>query len=186
MIYAFCRAMTVRLYHPVNKQNQDYKAIVLSIAFFIARYAKESFRGGFMYTIKTEQSFDAAHFLAGYDGKCKNLHGHRWRIVVEVKAEQLCQDRQLRGMVADFSQIKDDLKEIADYFDHTMIYEKGSLRETTIAALEEEGFLLRSVAFRPTAERFSKYIYEALREKGYQMKCVEVYETPNNCASYCE
>ena len=38
----------------------------------------------FMYILKTEASFDSAHFLAGYDGKCSNLHGHRWKIILEV------------------------------------------------------------------------------------------------------
>ena len=37
-----------------------------------------------MYTLKTEHSFDAAHFLYGYEGKCSNIHGHRWRVVLEV------------------------------------------------------------------------------------------------------
>ena len=34
-----------------------------------------------MYGLKTESSFDAAHFLTDYHGKCENLHGHRWRVV---------------------------------------------------------------------------------------------------------
>lgn len=42
-----------------------------------------------MYYLKTENSFDSAHFLKGYDGKCRNLHGHRWRVVVEIAADQL-------------------------------------------------------------------------------------------------
>ena len=47
-----------------------------------------------MYTIKTEASFDSAHFLKGYQGKCSNLHGHRWRVVVEVQSEELKEDEQ--------------------------------------------------------------------------------------------
>ena len=43
----------------------------------------------FMYILKTEASFDSAHFLAGYNGKCSNLHGHRWKIVLEVQTEEL-------------------------------------------------------------------------------------------------
>lgn len=41
-----------------------------------------------MYILKTEQSFDSAHFLAGYEGKCRNLHGHRWKIEAEVWADE--------------------------------------------------------------------------------------------------
>ncbi len=139
-----------------------------------------------MFYIKTEQSFDSAHFLAGYDGKCKNLHGHRWRVVAEVCGRELHVDGQLRGMVTDFSDIKKDLKQLADFFDHALIYEEGSLKESTIQALEAEEFRLIPVAFRPTAECFSKYFYEALKEKGYCLSQVEVYETPNNCAVYRE
>ena len=75
--------------------------------------------------IGIEESFDSAHFLAGYDGKCSNLHGHRWRIVMEAKAEKLHEEGQLRGMVTDFGDIRRDLKELADFYDHALIYESG-------------------------------------------------------------
>ena len=50
-----------------------------------------------MYSLKTNSSFDSAHFLAGYEGKCRNLHGHRWTVEVEVGGEKLIQDGQTRG-----------------------------------------------------------------------------------------
>lgn len=139
-----------------------------------------------MYTIRTEQSFDSAHFLAGYDGKCSNLHGHRWRIVAKVCSGQLQAEGQLRGMVTDFGDIKQDLKLLADSYDHALIYEKGSLKERTVAALLGEEFRLIEVPFRPTAENFARHFYGLLREKGYNVAEVEVYETPNNCAIYSE
>ncbi|MCC8141736.1 MAG: 6-carboxytetrahydropterin synthase QueD [Lachnospiraceae bacterium] len=137
-----------------------------------------------MYTIQTEQHFDAAHFLAGYDGKCSNLHGHRWRVSAQIGSETLKSDGQLRGMVADFGDVKRDLKELTEYFDHTFIYESGSLKEETIRALCGEEFALVEVPFRPTAECFAKYFYDRLKEKGYAVCRVEVYETPDNCAAY--
>ncbi len=139
-----------------------------------------------MYIIKTEQSFDSAHFLSGYDGKCSNLHGHRWRVLVEVCSEHLQEEGQLRGMVTDFGDIKQDLKDLADYYDHAFIYEKDTLKSLTLQALKEENFRLIEVPFRPTAENFAKHFYGLLREKGYRVKSVEVYETPNNCAIYQE
>ena len=139
-----------------------------------------------MYVIRTEQSFDSAHFLAGYAGKCSNLHGHRWRVVVEVCSRKLQEEGQLRGMVTDFGDIKEDLKELADSYDHAFIYERGSLRDQTVQALEAEQFHLIEVLFRPTAENFARHFYTLLREKGYQLRSVEVYETPNNCAIYQE
>lgn len=49
-----------------------------------------------------------------------------------------------------------------------------------------EGFLLVEVDFRPTAENFSRYIFEELQKKGVSVRRVEVYETPNNFAAYQE
>ncbi|MCD8151749.1 MAG: 6-carboxytetrahydropterin synthase, partial [Clostridiales bacterium] len=98
-----------------------------------------------MYSIRAEQSFDAAHFLAGYQGKCSNIHGHRWRVVVQVGTAELDREGQLRGMVADFGDLKRELKSLTDAYDHTFIYESGSLREKTVEALEEEGFSLTGV-----------------------------------------
>ena len=59
-----------------------------------------------MYILKTEASFDSAHFLAGYNGKCSNLHGHRWKIVLEVQTEELKEDDQHKGMYVDFGELK--------------------------------------------------------------------------------
>ncbi|MBQ8662866.1 MAG: 6-carboxytetrahydropterin synthase [Eubacterium sp.] len=139
-----------------------------------------------MYILKTEQSFDSAHFLAGYQGKCSNLHGHRWRVVVEIWSENLVSEGQLRGMVTDFGDIKADLQKLTDDYDHALIVEKGSLKETTVQALEDENFRIIMVPFRPTAEHFSRHFYDALKDMGYQVRAVEVYETPNNCAVYME
>ena len=79
-----------------------------------------------MYYLKTESSFDSAHFLKGYNGKCRNLHGHRWRVVVEIAADQLKDEGQTRGMLVDFSDLKNALEDICDDFDHSLIYEKDS------------------------------------------------------------
>lgn len=139
-----------------------------------------------MYYLKTEQSFDSAHFLKGYQGKCHNLHGHRWRVVAEIKGESLSAETQTRSMLVDFGELKAVLKSICDDLDHSLIYEAGSLRPATLAALCEEEFRLIEVPFRPTAEEFARYFYEKLSEKGFLVHRVEVYETPNNCAAYEE
>ena len=139
-----------------------------------------------MYYLKTEQSFDSAHFLKGYQGKCHNLHGHRWRVVAEISGETLSTESQTRGMLVDFGDLKQALKTICDELDHSLIYETGSLRPATLAALREEDFRLIEVPFRPTAEEFSRHFYRQRREMGYPIHRVEVYETPNNCAAYEE
>ncbi|MCI8769525.1 MAG: 6-carboxytetrahydropterin synthase QueD [Lachnospiraceae bacterium] len=139
-----------------------------------------------MYQLTIEQSFDSAHFLAGYVGKCGNIHGHRWRVLLQVQSEQLREDAQQRGMCVDFSTIKDELKKMVDYLDHALLIEKGTLKDKTMEALSEEGFCVIELAFRPTAENFAKYFYELFAKKGYNVAAVHVYETPNNCASYHE
>lgn len=137
-----------------------------------------------MFTLVSENSFDAAHFLYGYNGKCSNIHGHRWRVVVEIFSDKLSEDKQTRGMVVDFDTLKEDIKKEVDYFDHSLIIEKGTLKEKTYEALKEEGIRLIELDFRTTAENFSKYFYDRFEKKGYNVKQVSVYETPNNCATY--
>lgn len=139
-----------------------------------------------MYYLTAEAAFDGAHFLSGYEGKCSNLHGHRWRVVLKIKAEDLQKEGQQRGMVVDFSDVKNVLKTETDYFDHSFIYEKDTLKPATVAALKEENFLMRVVDFRPTAENFSKYFYDKFTGYGFKVAEVTVYETPNNCASYSQ
>jgi 6-pyruvoyltetrahydropterin/6-carboxytetrahydropterin synthase len=132
-----------------------------------------------MYILSCEASFDAAHFLTNYEGKCKNIHGHRWRVVLSIKGDPC------NGMVVDFNIIKKDLKELCDYFDHSFIVEKNSLKKELFDMLQEE-FLIRVVDFRTTAENFSKYFFDKMSEK-YDVYDVTVYETPNNSARYvCE
>lgn len=139
-----------------------------------------------MFYLKAEASFDAAHFLARYEGKCHNIHGHHWIVQARVRGEQLHEDGQERGMLIDFSCLKKDLKAVVDPMDHTLIYESGTLHERTLQCLCEEDFSLTAVAFRPTAENFAKYFFDQLSAYGYQVAEVTVYETPNNCASYAE
>ena len=137
-----------------------------------------------MYLIRSESSFDAAHFLKDYTGKCSNLHGHRWRVIAELKSMTLQEEPQTRGMVLDFSDIKEVLKNLCDHLDHCLIYEKGSLKEKTIEALQEENFRMTEVPFRPTAENFARFFYEEIAAKGFPVCRIEVYETPANCAVY--
>ena len=116
--------------------------LFLSRLFSEPAFLFDGIEGGKMYFLKTEQSFDSAHFLAGYHGKCANIHGHRWKVIAT-----------------------------------------GSLSEKLYQALIDENFKIINLPFRPTAENLAKYIYEAL-SKNYLVDCLDVYETPNNCASY--
>ena len=84
-----------------------------------------------MFKVKSQIEFDMAHYLSGYNGKCSNLHGHRYKLIVSIKSETLHQEGQLKGMVDDFGNIKSKLKEIEDLFDHKLVIENN-----------EEGLLL--------------------------------------------
>lgn len=137
-----------------------------------------------MYFLKTQASFDSAHFLAGYEGKCANIHGHRWVAEVEIGAEALQENGAKRGMLIDFGDLKKEVRALADTFDHTLIYEKGSLKPATLAALTEEGFSLTEIDCRPTAENLARLFYRKLAEKGLPVVRTTIYETPDNCAVF--
>ena len=137
-----------------------------------------------MYTLKTRAAFDSAHFLSGYNGKCANIHGHRWMVEVCVSEDSLIEAGEKRGMVIDFGDLKHEVRALADFYDHALIYEKGTLKEKTLEALKEENFRLIEVPFRPTAECFAKAFYDSFKEKCLPVRSVTVYETPENCAEY--
>ena len=139
-----------------------------------------------MYGLKTSAAFDSAHFLKGYNGKCSNIHGHRWTVEVEVRAEKLIAEGEKRGMIIDFGDIKKAVRALADSLDHTLIYESGSLKKKTLEAMAEEGFKLTEMPFRPTAENFAKYFFDKLSSEELPVSRVTVYETPDNCAFYGE
>lgn len=137
-----------------------------------------------MYELKSEASFDAAHFLTDYDGKCENLHGHRWRVVAAIRAEGLQTEGQMKDMVMDFGDFKKILRGIVAEFDHMFIVEEGSLAPATVSALEAETFRMLVVPWRTTSENFARYFADRLQEAGLDVSYVEVYETPLNCAIY--
>lgn len=137
-----------------------------------------------MYCLKCSAAFDSAHFLSGYNGKCANLHGHHWVIEALLAAPELQNEGEKRGMLIDFGDFKHSLRAIADSFDHALIYEDGTLRPATIEAMNEEGFRIIPVPFRPTAENFARHFCTLLKGEGLPVRSVTVYETPDNCAVY--
>lgn len=137
-----------------------------------------------MYGLKTESSFDGAHFLTDYYGKCENLHGHRWRVVAYIRQWELGTEGTERDMVLDFGEFKRILREETGRLDHTFLVEEGSLMDKTVVCLEEEGFTLSVLPFRTTAENLAHYFADRLIQRGLPVSQVDVYETPLNCATY--
>lgn len=112
--------------------------------------------------LKTEGTFDAAHHLVGYKGKCANVHGHTWRVIVWAEGSFLSTNKT--GILWDFT----NLKKILDELDHTDL---------------NEIFVKDS----PTAENIAYYILGILKTDYKKEKLanflefkVRVYESPKS------
>lgn len=141
-----------------------------------------------MFTLKSEIEFDMAHYLSGYEGKCSNIHGHRYRLIVKVSKDKLQESGQFRGMVDDFSNIKAALKQIHDMFDHKLVIEdneEGKQIEKQLSKLSNN-FDIYFVPYRPTAEEMSRHIFNTLKNKEISITEVELFETPTNSCIYRE
>lgn len=108
--------------------------------------------------VSKEFTFDAAHFLTKYHGKCENLHGHTYRLRVTVRGEI-----QEDGMVVDFLELKKIVKEkILDKFDHRN---------------------LNDFFENPTAELAAKFIWDELKPE-LNLYEVVLWETENSFVTY--
>ncbi|MDE5977697.1 MAG: 6-carboxytetrahydropterin synthase [Turicibacter sp.] len=141
-----------------------------------------------MFTLKSEIQFDTAHYLSGYQGKCRNIHGHRYRLIAKVSSQTLHESGHLRGMVDDFSEVKAVLKEIHDLFDHKLVIEDNDEGKQVATKLNESGqyFEIVFVPYRPTAEEMSRHIYHEIKKRGINVTEVELFETPTNSCIYTE
>ena len=141
-----------------------------------------------MFKVKSQIEFDMAHYLSGYNGKCSNLHGHRYKLIVSIKSETLHQEGQLKGMVDDFGNIKEKLKEIEDLFDHKLVIESNEEGLLLSEKLKElpNSFDVLLVPYRPTAEEMSRDIFHKLKAMGLDVCEVELFETPTNSCTYTE
>jgi 6-pyruvoyltetrahydropterin/6-carboxytetrahydropterin synthase len=73
--------------------------------------------------ITKEFRFEAAHALKGYDGPCRNIHGHSYELSVTITGEPVSSvDSPKKGMVMDFSELKKIIKKsVIEPFDHSLI-----------------------------------------------------------------
>lgn len=137
-----------------------------------------------MFKIAKEFSFDMAHMLDGHDGKCRNLHGHTYKLQVEVAGE-LTESGAKRGMVMDYADLKAVVKrQILDFMDHAFIYDLTSENECKVAKLLTDlNSKVYGIPVRTTAEEMAKYIFNKLEKAGLAVSLVRLWETPT---SYCE
>ena len=122
-------------------------------------------------------SFDMAHRLSFHKGKCRNLHGHTYRMEVTLSG-----DEDENGMVIDFNDMKAIIMDnVVDVLDHaTVIYEKDELLMNAFPKV------LKHVIFptEVTAENLCKWCAARLEEAGLMIKQVAIWETPSSKAVY--
>ena len=118
-----------------------------------------------MYQITVEGHFDAAHALRGYQGKCENLHGHRFRVIARVRTSRL----NNIGLALDFRDLKSKLGEVLDRFDHSNLNEVTPFTD-----------------INPSSENIASTVYSELQKKlpGFELFSIEVWESPDAAAEY--
>ena len=104
--------------------------------------------------ITKQFSFETGHALYGYDGKCKNIHGHSYQLFVTVIGEPISNSDHVKfGMVIDFSDLKKIIKEeIVDVFDHATVFNKNTPHVELAKELADRGHDVILVDYQPTSE----------------------------------
>lgn len=104
--------------------------------------------------ITKQFSFETGHALYGYDGKCKNVHGHSYRLDVTVIGQPISDTSNVKfGMVIDFGDLKKIVKEeIVDVFDHATVFNKNTPHVELAKELEDRGHNVLLVNYQPTSE----------------------------------
>lgn len=118
-----------------------------------------------MFELSIKGDIASAHFLRGYPGKCKDMHGHTWKIEVFLAADELNE----LGMVEDFALLKKQFKEFLEMLDHKCLNDLEYFQKVN-----------------PTAENIAKFIYEqfATVVRPLILKRVQVWESDHASAIY--
>lgn len=133
-------------------------------------------------------NFEMAHALYGYDGPCKNIHGHSYALEVTVAGEPLNDpEHPKHGMVMDFSDLKAIVKEqIVDRLDHALLL-NGNSPHRDIPQLDSNFEKVVFVEYQPTCENmlldFVKRI-QGLLPKHVKLATLKLKETPNSYAEW--
>ena len=136
--------------------------------------------------ITKEFRFEGAHALPGYDGRCRNIHGHSYLMYVTVKGEPLNGTSSPKeGMVVDFKELKAVVNEhIIDKFDHALVMRNDALMAQEIAAGYPNVML---VDFQPSTENLICYFAQVLKENlpaGAELFSIKLHETAGSFAEW--
>ena len=137
--------------------------------------------------ITKEFKFEMAHALFGYDGLCKNIHGHSYRLWVTIIGNVLEEENHVKnGMVLDFSLLKKIVKpEIVDKYDHSLVLNANSPHANIDLSAFEKVFLL---PYQPTSENLVYDFVQVIKEKlpnNVDLYKVILSETANSYAEWC-
>lgn len=130
------------------------------------------------YGVGREIHFSYGHRILNHSGKCKRLHGHNGKAMIEMAAPEL----DKLGMVVDFYKIRETIgKWIDETLDHRMIlWEKDPMAEI----LKKAGEPIIVVGENPTAEFLAKWIYDKAVEMQLPVERVSLWESDNSFAVY--
>jgi 6-pyruvoyltetrahydropterin/6-carboxytetrahydropterin synthase len=139
--------------------------------------------------ITKQFSFETGHALYGYDGKCKNVHGHSYKLSVTVIGKPIIDRSNVKfGMVIDFTDLKKIVKEeIVDQFDHASVFNQTTPHIELAKELQSRGHHVILVDYQPTSENmvidFAQRIKNRLPE-GIALFSLKLQETDSSFAEW--
>ncbi len=136
-----------------------------------------------------EFSFETAHALDGYDGPCREIHGHSYRLFVTVKGAPLADaGHPKQGMVMDFGLLKRIVsEEIIARFDHALVLQRTAATDDLRAALAQRFDNLVEVDYRPTCENMLADFAARIRPRlpqGISLHALRLHETATSFAEW--
>jgi len=139
--------------------------------------------------ITKQFDFETAHALYGYDGKCKNIHGHSYHLHVTVIGTPIDDlSNTKNGMVLDFGDLKKLVKEeIVDVFDHTTILNGKSPHKELAQTLKDNAQRIVLVDYQPTSENMLFDIADRIKKqlpKHVSLYSLKLFETASSYAEW--
>lgn len=134
-------------------------------------------------------SFETGHALYGYDGKCRNVHGHSYKLSVTVIGNPIQDNTHVKfGMVIDFGDLKKIVKEeIVNVFDHATVFNKNTPHVELAKELEERGHNVLLVDYQPTSEMMVIDFAEKIKNrlpKNIALHSLRLQETETSYAEW--